>query len=102
MDHESTSVMGNRSFFEGSGMHHSNTGHQITPDMFIKVYFILLFVFTPDRGASEGHTSHPEQGNIRVLLKFAKTLPEAITFLLYLEFDNSVLINLARNATIDF
>jgi len=97
MDHEKTSVMSYRTLFEGSGIHHSNAGHQITQDMFVNGYFMLLFDLTPDQGASKAHTSHPEQGNIRVEMKFAKPLPEAITCLLYLEFDNSVLINLARN-----
>jgi len=70
--------------------------------MFVNGYFILLFDLTPEQGASEAHTSHPEQGNIRVELKFAKLLPEAITCLLYLEFDNTVLINSARNVTTDY
>ena len=70
--------------------------------MFVNGYFMIFFDLTPDRGASEAHTSHPEQGNIRVELKFAKLLPEAITCLLYLEFDNSVHINLARNVTTDY
>ena len=102
MEQEKTTVMGYRTLFEGSGIHHVNAGHQITHYMFVNGYFMLLFDLTPDRGASEGHTSLPEQGNIRVELKFAKPLPEAITCLLYLEFDNSVLINLARNVTTDF
>jgi len=102
MDHEKTSVMGYRTLFEGCGIHHSNTGHQITHNMFVNGYFMLLFDLTPEQGASEAHTSHPEQGNIRVELKFDKPLPEAITCLLYLEFDNTVLINSARNVTNDY
>jgi len=102
MDHEKTSVMGYRTLFEISGIHHSNAGHQITNDTLFNGYFMLLFDQTPNRGASQAHTSHPEQGNIRVELKFGKPLPEAITCQLYLEFDNSVLINLARNVTTDF
>ena len=102
MDHEKTSVMGYRTLFEGSGIHHSNAGHQITHDMFINGYFMLLFDLTPDQGASEAHTSHPEQGNIRVELKFAKPIPEAITCLLYLEYHSNVLFNLARNVTTDY
>jgi len=58
--------------------------------MFVNGYFMLLFDLTP------------EQGNIRVELKFAKPLPEAIMSLLYLEFDNFVPINLGRNVTTDF
>jgi len=62
---------------------------------------MLPFDLKPDLGAYEGHTSHPEQGNIKVDLKFAELLPEAITCLLYLDFDNSVLNNLARKFRTD-
>ena len=102
MDHEKTAVMCYRILFERSGINHSNVGQQIKHDMFISGYFMLLFVLTPNRGASESHTSHHEQCNIREDLKFDKPVPEAITCVLYLEFDNSVLINLARNVTTDF
>ena len=101
MDHEKTSVMAYRTLFEGLGIHHSIAGHQMKYDIFVNGYFVLLFDLTTDQGALEAHTSHPEQGNIRVELKFSKPLPEAITCQLYLEFNNSVLINLARNVTID-
>jgi len=85
MDHEKTSVMVYRTLFEGSGIHHSNSGIQITHDMYITGFFMLLFDLTTDRGASEEHTSDPDNGNIRVELKFAKPLPEAITCIFYLE-----------------
>ena len=63
---------------------------------------MLLFDLTPHRGGSEGHTSHPEKGSIRMELKFDKSFPEAITCLLYLEFENSVLIDFERTVTTDF
>jgi len=66
IDHEKTSVMGYRTLFDGSGIHHSNAGHQITHDMFVNGYFMLLFGLTMDNGVSEAHTSHHEQGNIMV------------------------------------
>ena len=47
-NHEKTSVMGYRTLFEGSGIHHSNAGLQITHDMYIAGYFMLLFDLTPD------------------------------------------------------
>ena len=53
MDHDKTSFMGYRTLFEGSGIHHSNSGLKITHDMYINGYFMLLFDFTPDRSASE-------------------------------------------------
>jgi len=48
MDHEKTSVIGYRTLFEGSGTHHSNSGLQITHDMYISSYIMLLFDLTPD------------------------------------------------------
>jgi len=71
LDHEKTSVMGYRTFFEVSGIHHSKGGHQITHDMFVNGYLMLLFDLTLDQGVSEAYTSHPEHGNIRAELKFA-------------------------------
>jgi hypothetical protein len=102
MDHEKTSVMGYRSLFEESGIRHSNMGLQITNDMYTSGYFMLLFDLTPDHGAAEGHTSHPDSGNIRIELKFKKALPVAITCILYLEYDNCVRIDSSRTVTTDF
>jgi hypothetical protein len=91
MGHEKTSVMGYMTLFEGSGIHHSNFRLQVTHDMYIAGYFMLLFHLTPDRAASESHSSHPDNGNIRIEARFAKELPDAVTCLLYLEYDNCVL-----------
>jgi hypothetical protein len=95
MGHKKTSVMGCRKLFEGSGVHNSNTGIQITQDVYINGYFLLLFDLTPDREASEEHTSHSD------ILKFSKPLLDAITCLLHLEFDNSIYVDYSRTATID-
>ena len=40
MEHDKTSVMGYRTLFEGSGIHHSNVGHQTIHDMFVNGYFM--------------------------------------------------------------
>ena len=101
MDHEKTSVMVYRTLFEISGIHHSNSGLQITHDMYINGYFMLLFDLKPFRAASEGHTSHPDSGNIRVELKFSKPLHEPITCIFYLEYDNSVCVDTSRTVTTD-
>ena len=63
---------------------------------------MLLFDPTPDLGASEIYSSHMENGNIRLELKFSKTLPEWITCLLYIEFDNSIRLDFFRNVSTDF
>ena len=63
---------------------------------------MLLFDLTPDRAASEGHATQPDNGNIRVELRFAKPLPNPITCLLYLEFNNTMSINSERKVTKGF
>ena len=100
--HEKNTVMSYRTLFEGSGIHHSNSGLQITPDNSINGYFVLLYVLTPDRAASEGHTSHHENGNVRIELTFVKALPDAITCLFYLEYDGTFLIEDKRLVTTDY
>jgi hypothetical protein len=102
MGHGKTSVMGYRTIFEGSGIHHSNSGLQVTHDMYIAGYFMLLFDFTTDLAASEGHVSHPDNGIIRIEACFDKELLVYITCLLYLDYDNSVRIDLARNVATDY
>jgi len=102
MGHENSSVMGYRRLFEASGIHNSNSGLQITDDIYINGYFMLLFDLTQDRSASEGHTSHLDSGNIRVELKFSKPLPEPITCIFYFEFDNSFRIDYARKVSTEF
>jgi hypothetical protein len=57
--------------FEESGIHHSNAGLQITHDMYINGYCMLHYDLTPDRPASEGHVSHPDNGVVRIECKFA-------------------------------
>ena len=100
--HEKKTVMAYRTLFEGSGIHHSNAGLQITPEMYINSYFMLLFDLTPDRAASEIHTSHTDNGNVRIELKFSKALPDAITCLIHIENDGSVLIDDKRVETTDY
>jgi hypothetical protein len=93
MGHEETSVMAYNTLFDASGIHHSDTVHQITHDMYINSYFMLLFDLTPDWAASAHHKSHPDNGVVRIVLRIAKPLPETITCLLYLEYDSTVLVD---------
>ena len=88
--------------FEGSGIHQSNTRLQITHHLYINGYFMLLFDLTFYRGASEGHTLIPENGNIRTEQLISKALPESITCLLYTEYYSTVPVNLARKVTTGF
>jgi hypothetical protein len=93
--------MGYRTLFEDSAIRHSNMGLQITHDMYINIYFMLHLDLTRDHRAAEGHTSHPESGNIRIEVQFKKPLSEAVTCLLYLE-HNCVRIEAKRFVTTDY
>ena len=57
MGHEKTSVRGYATLFEDTGIHHSNSGLQITHDMYINGFFMISHDLTPDLAASEGHAS---------------------------------------------
>ena len=102
MGHKKTSFLAYNTPFEGSGILHTKAGMQVTRRVFIAVNLILLFDVTPDRAASECHISLPDQGNIRVELQFYKPISEAITCLLYLEYDNCVRIDKLRTVSADF
>jgi len=102
MSREKTAIMGYRTLFEGSGIHHSNTGLHITPAKYINGYFMPVFDLTPDLGASEGHISDPAHGNIRIEMKFGQALSDPLVCLLYLEFDSAVLIDSMRLVSTEF
>jgi len=101
LSHEETTVLAYNTLFEGSGIRNSNAGLQVTHSIFIEGYFILLFDLTKDRAASEDHISFPDQGNIRLELRFDKPLSEVIACLLYLEYDNCVRIDQLRTVSAD-
>jgi hypothetical protein len=97
-----TSTMAYQTLFSGLGIHHGNAGHLIAPYQFMNGSFMLVFDLTPDGCASDGHTSLPDNGNIRIELTFDEVLKEAVTFLLYLEYDATLQIDKVRNVTTEF
>jgi hypothetical protein len=85
---------------KGCGIHHSNTGHQIT-HMYIIGYFMLRFDLNLIKPILK-NVSPPNSGHFRLELKFAEALPEALNFLLYLEYDSSVRVNAFRTVLTDY
>jgi hypothetical protein len=77
------------------GAYVTRTRLQLTRDMFIAGYFMLLFDLTPELATSECHISLPDRANIRLELQFDKPLTE-VTCLLYTEYENSVHIHELR------
>ena len=102
MNHQKTSVTGYRTLFDCPGIHHSNTGLQITHDKYTNGFFMLVCDLTRELAASEGHTSSLVNGHIRLELKFSSFVPDPVVCLLYLEYDNSVHIDAMRTVTKGF
>ncbi len=99
---ERGSVMAYRTLLERTGIRHSNAGLQISHAMHVNGYFMLLFDLTPHHGASEGRTSHPDSGNIRIEAKLKKALPVATTSLLCTVYNSYLHVDSSRNVTTDF
>jgi hypothetical protein len=94
--------MAYQTLFSGLGIHHGNKGIKITPTQFMIGSFMLVFDLTHAGCALDGHTSLPDNGSIRIELKFDEALAEAVTILLYQEFDASFQIDRLRKVTTDF
>jgi hypothetical protein len=99
---QKTSVMAYNTLFDATGIHHSDTGLQIRPDMFLNGYFMLLFDLSPDRSAFASHKSLPDNGVLRIEMRFPKPLPDAVICLLYLEYNNTTFIDSSKTVTTDF
>jgi hypothetical protein len=54
---QKTPVMAHNTLFDATGIHHSDTGLQIRPDMFLNGYFMQLFDLSSDRSAFASHKS---------------------------------------------
>jgi hypothetical protein len=102
MGHEKTSVVAYKTVFEVPGIHHSKSGLQVTHNMFINVYFLLLFDLTHDLAVSEGKLSTAESVTICIEITLREALKKAITGLLFLEYDNSMRVDFYLNVTTDF
>jgi hypothetical protein len=98
---QKTSVMAYNTLFDATGIHHSDRVAN-PPDMFLNSYFMLLFDLSPDRSAFASHKFLPDNGVVRLEMRFANPLPDAITCLLYLEYVNTVLIDASRAVSADY
>lgn len=79
----------------------SNKGIYINRDEFSKGYTLYAFDLTPDL-CDGSHLNLIHQGNLRVELKFAKSLPKTVSMLIYAEFQNVLEITKSRSVLCDF
>ena len=83
--------------FSSTGVHHDDRAHMITLEMFTKGFYILGFQIE----RQTKNISLPCQGNVRIVARFNKPLPEPVTCILYAEFPRHVEIDNARNVTVE-
>ena len=91
------STRGYQTLFKGTGIHHFDKGHQITKELFDSGYFLLAFDLTPDHNNNSNCGNLINQGTIRIEGRFGKPILEAITCLVYCEFDSIIEIDKSRN-----
>ncbi|XP_067135834.1 uncharacterized protein F54H12.2-like [Centruroides vittatus] len=65
-------------------------------------YMFHVFDLTPDRAASENHTSVLTYGNVSFDLKFKRPLPETVNVICFLEYRNTIEIDRSRNIYVDY
>ena len=86
--------------FSSTGIHHDDRAQMITLEMFTKV-FTCWGSTSHLTEADEEHRSLPRQGNVRVVARFKKPLPEPVACILYAEFPGHVEIDSSRNGIVE-
>jgi len=91
-----------QTLFIDLGIHHENTGIQITPNHLMKGLLLFIFDLTPDGYASDGYISFHDDSNFRNELKFDEVIDEAVGIVLYHDLDASIHLDTLRKVTTDF
>jgi hypothetical protein len=91
------STRGYNSLFKGTGIHYYDKGHQIKKELYDNGYFLLAFDLTADHANNALCSNFQNRGVIRIEGRFGDALKEAITCLVYCEYDAVVEIDYQRN-----
>lgn len=93
------STRGYNTLFSGTGIHYYDKGHQITKELYDNGHFMLAFDLTSDKSYNSLCLNSLNHGNIRIEGRFSTQLKEAVTCLVYCEFDSVVRIDKNRVVT---
>lgn len=88
--------------FEGSGIHFNDTGNGISYDKYPDGYCLAVFDLTTDLSCNESHWNIIKSGTLRAEIRFSDPISEAVTFIIFAEFDNVIEIDKHRNINIDY
>lgn len=94
------SSRGYQTLFSGLGIHYHDKGHQVTKELFDKGAFLTAFDLTADQCYNSHYDNLLNQGNLRIEGRFETALTDAVTCLVYCEYDSSIHIDKNRNITI--
>lgn len=88
--------------FTGTGIHFGDTGNAISRLDYPGGYTLWAFDFTPCLTASQDGWDLQKQATIRLDLRFAASLPEAVNLIVLSEFDSLIQIDKQRNVIVDY
>jgi hypothetical protein len=90
------------SLFAATGINFNDSGVMISRNEYPKGYNLSVFDLSPDISSHEPHLNTAKSGALRISLKFSKVLAEAVTAIVYLEFDNLIEIDRYRQINLDY
>lgn len=88
--------------FKSTGVHWFDKGNQITKQLYNSGYFMLAFDLTADHAANTECGNPLNQGTLRIEARFAKSLPQTTTCIVYTEYQSNLRIDKNRNVITSF
>ncbi|XP_052127486.1 uncharacterized protein F54H12.2-like [Frankliniella occidentalis] len=88
--------------FSATGIHWKDDGNHIPFADYPRGSTLFAFDLTPDLSASMPHWNLQRHGSLRLDMRFADALPDAINCVVYAEFQNLIEIDKDRNVIVDY
>lgn len=88
--------------FSGTGIHWKDEGNDITYADYPKGYTLYAFDISQDLSANESHWNLQKHGTVRLELRFAAPLPNAVNCIVFSEFNNLIEIDKNRSVVVDY
>ncbi len=94
-------IRGYYSLFENIDKPVFATGNGISRSDYDGGYTLLAFDLTPDLSSGE-QFNLIKNGNLSIALKFDEAVPDPLTLIVYMEYDNMIEISSSRQVTLDY
>lgn len=91
-----------QTLFSETHIKHGYQTNLITPELYANGYHLVVFDLTPDSSSTEVHSSVPKQGSVRIDVKFAKELPNAISVIVMSIYDSVIQVDKSGNVLLDY